>query len=205
MFQIRDILRQTGVPDGTGTGLADPPEQDQPIQFDTNAPVVTTPFTPAPGTSEASEALSTAAAGDGGGLPVMTRDGQITQAAPAPAPPAPTTAEMLAQGPAPDFGYGTELNEDGQRVAVTPQRHQAMTDAGHYLNPTTGQWVKGTPTAAPAPRRGRGAPAARLAQTTTASPHMTSLMYATKERGDSLAALADAQADQDEATAVTYG
>ncbi len=221
MFQIRDIVRQNarGVPDGSGTVLEDrypdPPEGTNSvlpapgdsasmgvldaaaaggeIPFNTDAPLVPIPGSPAPPPAAPA------------GQTVMTPDGKMTQGPAEDAPPAPTTAEMLAQGPATDFGYGTELNEDGQRVAVTPQRHQAMTDAGHCLGPTAGQWVNGTPTAAPGQRRGRGAPAARLTQTTTASPHMTSLMYATKERGDSLAALADAQADQDEATAVIYG
>jgi len=230
MFQIRDILREITDADGTGKverivpASAVAPYDDSPVEPEGTNSVLA----PAPGDSGSMGVLDAAAAGGEipfntdapvvpipgspapppaapAGQTVMTPDGQITQAAPAPAPPARTTAEMLADGPATDFRYGTELNEDGQRVAVTPERHQFMTDAGHYLNPTTGQWVKGTPTAAPGQRRGRGAPAARLTQTTAASPHMTSLMYATKERGDSLAALADAQADQDEATAVIYG
>ena len=206
MFELRDILRQSrpdGVPEGSPTepgtsgsmDVLDDAAAGGGIKFNTDAPVVSIPGSPAPAPAPPPP----------GQLPTMTEDGVITQPAAAAAPPAATTAEMLAQGPASDFRYGTELNEDGLPVAVTPERHQFMTDAGHYLNPTTGQWVKGTPTAAPGQRRGRGAPAARLTQTTTASPHMTSLMYATKERGESLAALADAQADQDEATAVIYG
>ena len=210
MFELRDILRQdAGVPDGGGTVLEDrypdPPEGTNSVLRGDAAADGEVPFTAGPLVSIPGSPAPAPAPPAPGQLPTMTPDGVITQPAAAAAPPAATTAEMLAQGPATDFRYGTELNEDGLPVAVTPERHQFMTDAGHYLNPTTGQWVKGTPTAAPGQRRGRGAPAARLTQTTTASPHMTSLMYATKERGESLAALADAQADQDEATAVIYG
>jgi len=194
MFQIRDILRDDPAlaPDGTGTVLADPPEQDQPIQFDRDAPVVTTPFTPAPGTSEASAALSTAAAGG---------------PAPERPPAVPDTAQQrLEQQERQQFGTGFYRDTEGNIVPLTKGQAARARAQNLVQDPATGVWYQFKPAAPAAPtQKRRGPPAARLTQTTTASPNMTSLMFATKRRGESLAALADAQADQDEATAVIYG
>ncbi len=135
MFELRDILRQdAGVPDGGGTVLEDrypdPPEGTNSVLHGDAAADGEVPFTAGPLVSIPGSPAPAPAPPAPGQLPTMTEGGVITQPAAAAAPPAATTAEMLAQGPATDFGYGTELNEDGQRVAVTPQRHQAMTDAG---------------------------------------------------------------------------
>lgn len=202
MFEIRDILREITGADGTGKverivpASTVGPYDDSPVEPEGTNSVLAPAPAPAPGGSGAMDVLDAAAAG-----------GETPPAATEETPEETGDAQQrLDEQQRSKFGSGWIRDANGDLRPLSKAQAASLRSQNFVQDPNTLVWYQARPgmPAAPGGKR-RGPPLGKLTQTTTASPHMTSLMYATKERGESLAALADAQADQDEATAVIYG